>query len=146
MISILHAWQIVVLALAGWINRQQLEMIEYLTEENRVLGEQFKGKRIQFTNDQRRRLAAKAKKLGRKVLRQLDTVVTPDTLLGWHRKLIYQKYDGSAKRGPGRPRVMDEIRKLVAQMARENISWGYTGTRSARRCSRAKVIWEMSVQ
>ena len=131
MISILHAWQIVVLALAGWINRQQLEMIEYLTEENRVLGEQFKGKRIQFTNDQRRRLAAKAKKLGRKVLRQLDTVVTPDTLLAWHRKLIARKHDGSAKRGPGRPRVMDEIRKLVVQMARENANWGYTRIRGA---------------
>lgn len=74
MISILHPWQIVVFALAGWINRQQMEVLEYLKEENRVLREQLKGKRIRFTDEQRRRLAAKAKKLGRKVLCALDTL------------------------------------------------------------------------
>ena len=58
MISVLHPWQIVVLALAGWINRQQLDVIEYLKEENRVLREHLKGKRIRFTDEQRRRLAA----------------------------------------------------------------------------------------
>ena len=51
--------------------------------------------------------------------------MTPDTLLAWHRRLIARKYDGSTKRGPGRARVIDEIRKLVAQMARENANWGY---------------------
>ena len=131
MISVLHPWQIVVVALAGWINRQQLDVIEYLKEENRVLREHLKGKRIRFTDEQRRRLAAKAKTLGRKVLRELDTLVTPDTLLAWHRNLIARKYDGSAKRGPGRPPVMDEIRKLVVQMDRENITWGYTRIRGA---------------
>ena len=65
MISVLHPWQIVVVALAGWINRQQLDVIEYLKEENRVLREHLKGKRIRFTDEQRRRLAAKAKTLGR---------------------------------------------------------------------------------
>ncbi len=112
--------------MAGWINRQQLDVIEYLKEENRVLREHLKGKWIRFTDEQRRRLAAKAKSLGRKVLRELDTLVTPDTLLAWHRNLIARKYDGGAKRGPGRPPVMDEIRRLVVQMARENITWGYT--------------------
>ena len=131
MISILRPWQIVVLALAGWISRQQLDVIEYLREENRVLREQLKGKRIRFTDDQRRRLAAKAKSLGRKVLRDLDTLVTPDTLLAWHRNLIARKYDGSAKRGPGRPRVSEEISDLVVQMARENASWGYARIRGA---------------
>ena len=131
MISVLHPWQIVVVALAGWINRQQLDVIEYLKEENRVLREHLKGKWIRFTDEQRRRLAAKAKSLGRKVLRELDTLVTPDTLLAWHRNLIARKYDGSAKRGPGRPPVMDEIRKLVVQMARENITWGYARIRGA---------------
>ncbi len=85
MISILRPWQVVLIALAGWINRQQLDVIEYLREENRVLREQLKGKRIRFTDDQRRRLAAKAKKLGRKMLGELDTIVTPDTLLAWYR-------------------------------------------------------------
>ncbi len=131
MTPILQPWQIIVFAVAGWINRQQLDVIEYLTEENRVLREQLKGKRIRFTDKQRRRLAAKAKKLGRAVLRTLDTVVTPNTLLAWHRRLIAKKYDGSGNRALGRPRVMDEIRNLVVQMARENASWGYTRIKGA---------------
>ena len=124
MISILRPWQIVVLALAGWISRQQLDVIEYLKEENRVLREQLKGKRIRFTDDQRRRLAAKAKSLGRKVLRDLDTLVTPDTLLSWHRNLIARKYDGSAKRCPGRPRVIEEISDLVCSDCRRECQLG----------------------
>ena len=129
--SVLTPLQIFLVSLAGWINRQQLEVIEYLQEENRVFREQFKGKKLRFTDNQRRRLAAKAKKLGRKALRDLDTIVSPDTLLGWHRKLIAKKYDGSGKRGPGRPRVMDEIRQLVVRMAKENPSWGYTCIKGA---------------
>ena len=62
--------------------------------------------------------------LGRKVLRQLNTLVTPDTLLVWHRKLVAQKYDGSSKRGAGRPRVMREIEDLIVEMAQQNPGWG----------------------
>ena len=96
-----------------------------------MLREQFKDKRLRFTDDQRRRLAVKAKKLGRKALRDLGTIVTPDTLLGWYRRLIANKYDGSGKRRPGRPRVVDEIRLLVVRMAKENLSWGYTRIKGA---------------
>lgn len=116
---------------AGWANQRQQDAIEYLREENRVLREQLGGKRIRFTNDQRIRLAEKAKGLGRKALREVATLVTPETLLAWHRKLIARKYDGSARRGPGRPRVMNEIRELVVQMAKENRSWGYTRIQGA---------------
>ena len=94
-------------------------------EENRVLGEQIGNRRIRFTDDQRRRLAAKAKRLGRKLLNEVATIVTPETLLAWHRKPIAKKYDGSASRGPGRPRTADEIALLVTRMAEENRSWGY---------------------
>ena len=73
MVSILRPWQIVVLALAGWIGRQQLDVSEYLKEENRVLREHLKGKRIRFTDDQCRRLAAKAKSMGRKVMHWAST-------------------------------------------------------------------------
>ena len=118
-------WQFMLVALSGWINRQQQAAIAYLQEENRVLREQFGGKRLRFTDAQRRRLAAKAKVLGRKVLRDLGTIVTPDTLLRWHRRLIARKYDGSKNRGPGRPGVMARIRTLVIQMATENATWGY---------------------
>src|SRR5262249_1306857 len=74
----------------------------------------------------RRRLAARAKGLGRRALSQIATIVTPGTLLAWHRKLITRKYDGSASRGPGRPRTEDDIESLVVQIAVENRAWGYT--------------------
>src|SRR5262249_33818000 len=86
----------------GWMNQRQQQVIEYLIEENRVLREQIGNRRMRFTDDQRCRLAVKAKKLGRKILAQIATIVTPQTLLAWHRKLIAQKYDGSADRRPGR--------------------------------------------
>jgi len=73
----------------------------------------------------------KAKTLGRKALENIATLVRPETLLAWHRKLIAQKYDGSKKRGPGRPRVMREIRELTVRMANENRTWGYTRIQGA---------------
>jgi putative transposase len=80
---------------------------------------------VRLDDDQRRRLAAKAKGLGRKLLREVATIVTPETLLTWHRKLIAQKYDGSGKRGPGRPGSAGEIEAFVVRMADENRDWGY---------------------
>jgi hypothetical protein len=124
-VMILQTWQFIVLALAGWLNQQQQDIVAYLSEENRVLREQFKGKRLRFTDDQRRRLAAKGKALGRKVLGEICRLVTPETLLCWYQTLIAKKYDGSAKRGPGRPRVEESIPELVVRMAKENVSWGY---------------------
>ena len=80
---------------------------------------------MRFNDDQRRRLAVKAKKLSRKILAQVATAVTPETLLAWHRKLIAKKYDGSAQRTAGRPRTAAEIAALVTRMAEENRNWGY---------------------
>ena len=65
------------------------------------------------------------------MLKQFAGIVTPDTLLRWFRKLVARKYDGSAKRGPGRPRIRDRIADLVVQMVTENHSWGYTRIRYA---------------
>ena len=121
----LDPFRFVLIAVSGWMNQQQLELINYLREENRVLREQLGGKRLRFNDDQRRRLAAKAKGLGRKLLQELATIVTPETLLAWHRRLIAQKYDGSRQRGRGRPRKSEEIEDLVVRMAKENRSWGY---------------------
>ncbi len=117
--------------IAGWINQHQLAVIDYLKEENRVLRELHGKRRLRFTNDQRCRLAAKGKALGRRVLKEVATIVTHDTILRWHRELIARKYDGSAKRGPGRPRVIAIIRELVVQMAIENEWWGYMRTTGA---------------
>jgi putative transposase len=122
---VLDPIQFVMILLAGWMNQRQMQMIEYLREENRVLREQLGDRRVRFNDDQRRRLATKAKGLGRIRLAEVATLVTPDTLLAWHRKLIAQKYDGSAQRMPGRPRTRPELEALVVRMAEENRSWGY---------------------
>jgi len=110
-------------------HRQQL-VIEYLQEEIRVLQEQL-AKRPRFNADQRRRLAAKGKPIGRKGLARFASIITPDTLLAWHRRLIAKKYDSSKKRKLGRPPTRMDIRELVLRMARENRSWGYTRIQGA---------------
>ena len=113
----LDPFRLLLISLAGYLNQQQQDVIDYLQEENRVLRQQLAGKRLRLNGDQRRRLAVRAKKLGRRVLRELATIVTPEALLTWHGNLIARKYDGSERRGPGRPRVQDEIRQLVVRMA-----------------------------
>src|SRR5215813_13998993 len=125
MIRLLDPFRFVLIAVSGWMNNSQLLLIDYLREENRVLREQLGGKRLHFTDGQRRRLASRAKGLGRKVLAELGTIVTPETLLAWHRRLIAQKYDGSKKRSLGRPRKAAKIAALVVRLARENRAWGY---------------------
>ena len=55
----------------------------------------------------------------------MATLVTSNTLLSWHRKLIAQKYDGHEKRGPGRPGTDKELESLVIRIAEENRAWGY---------------------
>jgi len=112
-----HPLHFVLVALAGWINQQQRDVIDYLQEENRVLREQIGARRLRFTDDQRRRLSARARTLGRRLLREIATIVIPHTLLVWHRTLIDEQYDGS--RGPGRPPVMSEIRVDRADGHRE---------------------------
>src|SRR3954470_7306385 len=123
--SVMNPFRFLLLAMAGWMNQQQWQAIEYLHEENRVLREQLGGRQLRLTDDQRRRLAAKAKGLGRKLLAEIATIVTPETLLAWHRKLIALKYDGNPQRGPGRPRTAGEIEALVLRLAEENRDWGY---------------------
>jgi len=125
--------QFLISILAGWLNRGQQDIIEYLQEENRVLREQLGEGRLQFTDVQRRRLAVKAKKIGRKGLFGISTLVTPDTLLRWYRRLISRKYDGSQTRRPGRPKTAAEIERLTLRMARDNPRWGYTRIRGALR-------------
>src|SRR5215813_6060445 len=125
MLALWDPFSFLVVSFASWMNQHQQHVIHYLMEENRVLREQIGNRRMRFTNDQRRRLAAKAKRLGRKLLNEVATLVTPETLLAWHRKLIAKKYDGSANRGPGRPATAAEIAALVTRMAEENRSWGY---------------------
>ena len=123
---------LVVTCVAGWMNRHQQVVIEYLQEEVRVLQEQL-GRRPRFNDDQRRRLALKAKTVGRKGLLRFARIVTPDTLLAWHHRLIARKYNSSQVRKPGRPRTANDLRELILRMARENRSWGYTRIQGALR-------------
>ncbi len=116
--------QLLLATFAGWVNRHQAQVVEYLVEENRVLKERLRGKRLRLTDDQRRRLAAKGKILGRRVLARIATVVTPDTILRWHHRLISMKWT-YAQRSRGRPGVMKVIRALIVRMAMANSSWGY---------------------
>jgi hypothetical protein len=113
--------QFLVMTLVGWVNRNQQDVIEYLREENRILREHHSNKRLRFTDSRRRRLARRAKKLSRKALLNLETVVTPATLLRWYRTLIARKYDGSKARGFGRPRTPVDLEELVVRMARDNL-------------------------
>ena len=118
--------QILIVMLAGWVNEEHRAVNAYLKEENRLLRELHGKKRLRFTDDQRRRLAVKGKPVGRRGLREFGSIVTPNTILRWHRELLARKYDGSLMRGPGRPAIAGEIRSLAVRMASENESWGCT--------------------
>jgi hypothetical protein len=86
-----RSFHFLLVAVAGWMDQRQQQVIEYLQEENRVLREQLGDRRLRFNDDQRRRLAVRAKGLSRKLLAEVASLVTPDTLLAWHRKLIAPK-------------------------------------------------------
>src|SRR5438034_8012274 len=109
--TLLDRFSFLVVSLAGWMNQHQQYVIHYLIEENRVLREEIRNRRMRFSDGQHRRLEARTKKIGWRLLNEVATSVTPETLLAWHRKLIAKKYDGSPtvvqddhERLPGLPR------------------------------------------
>ena len=116
---------------AGWVHRHQLIVIEFLQAENRLLKDRLRGKRIRFTNAERALLARKAKAVGRKALLELETIVSPDTLLRWHRRLIAEKWNFVHRRRVGRPGIMQKISALIVRMAQDNPGWGYTRIQGA---------------
>src|SRR5260370_4902611 len=111
---------------AGWVHRHHLIVIEFLQAENRLLKDRLRGRRIRFTDAERALLARKAKAVGRKALLELDTIVSPDTLLRWHRRLVAQKWNFADRRDVGRPAIMRYISELIVRMAQDNPTWGYT--------------------
>ena len=78
-----------------------------------------------MTDHERARLAKLGKRLGIRALSDIATIVSPETILAWYRRLVAKKYDGSKKRGPGRPRIEREVEKLILRLAEENATWGY---------------------
>jgi hypothetical protein len=75
----LDPFRLLLVAVAGWMNHEQQQIIDYLREENRVLRAQIGDRRLRFDDDQRGRLAVRAKALKRRVLREIGTIVTPET-------------------------------------------------------------------
>ena len=118
--------------LAGWLNRHQQAAIEYLRTENEVLKRQLNGRRPRLTDDERRRLAVKGKALGRKVLATVAGLVTPETILAWHRRLVALKWTYPRGR-VGRPAVTQDVRSMIVEMARTEPRWGYTSIRDRLR-------------
>ncbi len=118
--------------LAALANRRQQQVNELQRAQIEVLLEKLGNKRLLLNDDQRRRLAVKGKALGRKALAELTTIVTPDTILRWHRTLVPKKWGYSGRRkSVGRPRVRQEIVDLLLRFARENVTWGYDWIRGA---------------
>ena len=98
---------------------------EYLRQENKILKSKIK-KRIVFTDEERRTLVETAMAMGKDLMEQVVTIVKPKTILAWQRKLENQKWDYSDRRknNPGRPKIAQDVERLVCRMAREN-DWGY---------------------
>jgi transposase len=98
---------------------------DYLVTENRILRRRLQG-RLQLTDSDRISLAKVGKQLGRKVLSEVAQLVRPETILGWHRRLVARKFDGSKERGPLNPALKAKaIEELVLKLAGENRDWGY---------------------
>jgi transposase InsO family protein len=116
--------------LCGWLQREQEDVITFLREENRVLKARLEGKRLRLDDHERRRLAELGHRVGRRLLTRVTTIVTPDTILRWHRELVARKWTyGGA--GGGRAGLQARIRSLVVRMANENPTWGYTRIQGA---------------
>src|SRR5881296_3445597 len=118
-------WKHLLAYITGTVDQELLLRNEYLVTENRILRNQLKG-RIRLSDGERKALAVIGQKLGKQALKVVAQVVKPDTILGWHRKLVAQKFDGSTQRqSPGRPKIGPDLEALIVRMAQENRSWGY---------------------
>ena len=118
-------WARILAYITGTVDQELLLRNEYLVAENRILKAQLKTP-LRLTDAERITLAEIAHRLGRKAIEDVANVVKPDTLMGWYRRLVARKFDGSkSRRYPGRPRIDGEIEQLVVRMAKENSDWGY---------------------
>src|SRR5713101_9451853 len=117
-------WTHLLAYITGTVDQKLLLRNEYLVTENRILRRQLTG-RVQLTDGERRTLAEIGQKLGKQALKEIANIVTPDTILAWHRRLVAQKFDGSPQRKtPGRPKIDPALEALIVRMAQENRSWG----------------------
>jgi transposase InsO family protein len=118
-------WLRVLAYISGLIDQELLLQVEYLAAENRILRAHLQN-RLRLTRDERFTLGEIGKRLGRKGLEKVASVARPETVLGWFRKLVAQKFDGSKQRlYPGRPAISPGVASLIVKLARENSGWGY---------------------
>jgi len=115
----------VIATVARLLCRELTLQNEYLRLENRILKEKVSG-RIRFTDEERRSLVHAALAMGRSLMKGVVSIVKPETILAWQRRLEQNKWDYSARRAakPGRPRTPDDTEALICRLARENV-WGY---------------------
>ena len=113
-------WKQLLASITGTVDQELLLRNEYLVTENRILRSQITG-RVRLTDGERTALAEIGQKLGKQALKEVATIVKPDTILGWHRKRVAQKCDGSQQRqSPGRPTIDPELEALIVRIAQEN--------------------------
>ena len=118
-------WKTMLAYVTGSVDEELLRRNEYLVAENRILRGKIPG-RVTLSDGERRTLASIGKRLGRQALAEIASIVRPETILAWHRRLVAKKFDGSKKRiYPGRPRVDQEIEQLIVRFASDNRDWGY---------------------
>jgi putative transposase len=118
-------WTRILAYITGSVDRELLLRNEYLAAENRILRTKL-NRRLRFSDAERATLGEIGFRLGRRTLSEVATAAQPDTILAWYRRLVARKFDGSqARRGPGRPRIDQDVEGLIVRMARENRSWGY---------------------
>src|SRR2546429_4191590 len=118
-------WKHLLAYITGTVDQELLLRNEYLVTENRILRNQLKG-RLRLSDGERKALAVIGEKLGKQALTAVAQIVKPETILGWHRTLVAQKFDGSQqRRSPGRPTIDQELEALIIRIAQENRSWGY---------------------
>ena len=122
-------WVRILAYITGTVDQELLLRNEYLATENRILRAQIKG-RLLLADAEKKTLADIGYRLGRKALEDVANTARPDTILGWYRRLVARKFDGSkARRYPGRPRIEPELEDLVVRMAKENDRLGLRSNR-----------------
>ena len=115
----LMEWARILAYISGTVDQELLLRNEYLAAENQILRGQLRG-RPKLSDAERAKLDEIDRRLGRKALGDVATAALPDTILGWYRRLVARKFDGSKHRSPGRPRVDRAIEELIVLMAEEN--------------------------
>src|SRR3974390_985949 len=110
-------WAQLLAYVTGTVDQELLLRNEYLAAENRILKAQING-RLLLSDAERMTLSEIGRRLGRKALGEVATAALPDTILGWYRRLVARKFDGScARRAPGRPPIGKDIEELIVRMA-----------------------------